>query len=156
MTEPKTDHLDKLDKEILNQIQTEVPLTKRPFKALAEKFSITEDEMISRVQGMWDKGIVRRLGPILNYAGWRMSGVLIAANLDEANIETAKLAVDSYPEITHAYLRDHTWNFWFTVVAETDEARDAIIDDITRKAGLKDVRKLKRQKSFKLKVKFKM
>ena len=68
--------LDDLDREILNRIQVEVPLAERPFQVLAKEFGMSEDEMIKRVRRMWDIGIVRRLGPVLNYPAWGMSGVL--------------------------------------------------------------------------------
>jgi len=82
--------------------------------------------------------------------------VLVAANVSPSHVDDARKAAHEHPEITHAYLRDHPWNFWFTVVAENEEVRDAIIDDVTERAGLRDVRKLKRKKSFKLNVKFKL
>jgi DNA-binding Lrp family transcriptional regulator len=148
--------LDDLDREILNRIQVEVPLVPRPFKALADDFGISEHEMISRVQRMWDEGVVRRLGPIVDYHAWNMSGVLVAARVSEDNIDRAKEAVANYPEITHAYLRDHDWNLWFTVIAENDEAMDAVIGRVSERAGLKDVKKLLQDKSFKLGVKFEL
>jgi siroheme decarboxylase len=146
--------LDDLDRAILNRIQAEVPLVPRPFAALGRDFGLTENQMIARVQRMWDQGVIRRLGPIINYPAWEMSGVLVAAKLDEANLDAAKTAVAAHPEITHAYLREHEWNLWFTVIAENETARDAIIDRVTEVAGLKDVRKLPKLKGFKLGVKF--
>ncbi len=148
--------LSALDRKILNRVQRGVPLARRPFAVLADEFAITEEEMISRLSRLREAGIVRRLGPIINYQAWGMSGVLVAANVPEERIDAARAAVLDFPEITHAYLRDHAWNFWFTVVAEDEEARDAIIARVAERAGLKDVRKLKRKKSFKLNVNFRM
>ena len=146
--------LDDLDREILNKIQVEVPLTPRPFALLGEEFGVSEDETIRRVRRMWDLGVVRRLGPIVNYSAWGMSGQLVAAKVSPEKVEDAKRAVDARPEITHAYLRDHEWNLWFTVIAESEEARDAILESVTRRGGLTDVRALPMKKSFKLGVKF--
>jgi DNA-binding Lrp family transcriptional regulator len=146
--------LDELDREILNRIQVSVPLEPRPFAALARDFKITEQEMIGRVRRMWDLGVVRRLGPIVNYRAWGMSGLLVAAKVKDDRIEDAAAAMADYPEITHAYMRDHQWNLWFTVIAENEEKRDAIIERVAERAGLYDVRKLPQKKSFKLGVKF--
>jgi len=150
----KLPELDELDREILNRIQVEVPLAPRPFAELAREFDITEAQMIERVRRMWDVGIVRRLGPILNYPAWGMSGVLVAARVGPTRTEDARLAVNEYPEITHAYMRDHHWNLWFTVIAENEEARDHIIAKVTERAGLTEVKKLPQVKSFKLGVRF--
>ena len=146
--------LDDLDRAILNRIQAEVPLVPRPFAALGRDFGISEDEMIARVQRLWDQGVIRRLGPIINYPAWEMSGVLVAAKLDEHNLDAAQSAVAAHPEITHAYLREHEWNLWFTVIAENEISRDSVIARVTEAAGLKDVRKLPKLKGYKLGVKF--
>lgn len=146
--------LDDLDRKILNRIQRGVPLDTRPFRVLGGEFGISEEEMLRRVRRLWDDGVVRRLGPIINYPGWGMSGVLVAAELDPGREEDARRAAARHPEITHAYLRDHRWNFWFTVIAEDAEARDAIISRVSEEAGLREVRQLKRGKTFKLKVRF--
>lgn len=156
MTKAHNPPLDALDRKILNRIQESVPLAARPFQVLAEELGLTEEEVLRRVRRLRDSGVVRRLGPIINYSAWGMAGTLVAANLEAGHIEEAKRAVEALPEITHAYLRDHPWNFWFTVVAENEESRDAIIDHVAAEARLKDVRKLKRRKSFKLKVKFRL
>jgi DNA-binding Lrp family transcriptional regulator len=146
---------DDLDRKILDRIQEAVPLVRRPFDALGEDLGVPGEEVLARVQRMRDQGIVRRLGPILEYRRWNMSGVLVAANADPKRLEDIRNAVTAYPEISHAYLRDHPWNFWFTVVAEDLQTRDRIIADVAEKAGLRDVRKLERQKTYKLAVRFK-
>jgi siroheme decarboxylase len=154
MNPPRPAELDDLDRAILNRIQAEVPLIERPFAVLAAEFGLTEDQMLARVRRLWDLGVVRRLGPILNYPAWDMSGVLVAAKLDPARLEDLKAAVAERPEITHAYLREHEWNLWFTVIAEDQASRDAIIALVTAAAGLREVRKLPKQKGFKLGVRF--
>jgi siroheme decarboxylase len=154
MTTVKHADLDQLDRDILNRIQALVPLVERPFKALADELSTSEDEMINRIKRMWDIGVTRRFGPILNYSAWGMSGLLAAAKADEDKIDLAQEVVAAHPEITHAYIREHEWNLWFTVIAENDKARDAIIDSVTRRAKLREVKKLPMQKTFKLGVKF--
>lgn len=148
--------LDELDRRILNRIQTEVPLNSRPFKVLGQEFGLSETEMLARVKRMRDLGIVRRLGPIINYPAWGMSGVLVAARADEDRLEAIKAIIEQYQEITHAYLRDSEWNFWFTVIAENEEKRDLIIDKVTREAGLEEVKALPQKKSFKLGVRFEL
>jgi DNA-binding Lrp family transcriptional regulator len=147
--------MDDLDGEILDRIQRGVPLVRRPFHALAEELDTSEEEVLARVKRLRDLGIVRRLGPIINYRRWDMYGALIAANVDPERIEDVRSVVMAYAEVSHAYLREHSWNLWFTVVAENEGVFDLVVGDITAKAGLRDVRKLKRLKTYKLKVRFK-
>ncbi len=155
--EPKTQpKLDDLDRAILNRIQASVPLARRPFDILARDLGTDEDEVIKRIRRMWDLGVVRRLGPILDYQSWGMSGVLVASKVNPDDIDLARRVVGDYPEITHAYLRDHEWNLWFTVIAENESARDAIIERVKALASLSHVMKLPKKTTFKLGVKFKV
>jgi siroheme decarboxylase len=148
------DQLDDLDRRLLDRIQTVVPLARRPFLELGREFGLSEDETLARVRRFAELGMVRRLGPIVNYPAWNMSGALVAAKLDPARIEEARMAVAEIPEITHTYLREHEWNLWFTVIAETEAVRDAIVVRLATKLGLCDVRVLPKGRSFKLKVRF--
>lgn len=150
----KPPELDELDRKILNRIQEGVPLEPRPFRALGPEFGLSEDELLARVQRLGDAGVVRRLGPILNYPAWDMSGVLVAAQVKPERVPDAEAAMREFPEITHAYLRDHEWNLWFTVIAQDEAARNAVIAEVTRRAELTEVRKLPQLKSFKLGVRF--
>jgi DNA-binding Lrp family transcriptional regulator len=156
MKEKKPQNLDDLDRAILNRVQKSVPLARRPFQVLANELGTTEDELIGRMRRMWDDGVIRRLGPILDYASWGMSGLLVAAKSSEDHISLAQEILCDYPEITHAYLRKHEWNLWFTVIAENETARSAIIEEVTARAKLTDVRELPMERSFKLGVKFEL
>jgi DNA-binding Lrp family transcriptional regulator len=151
-----TPKLDDLDGEILNRVQKSIPVTKRPFKVIGEQLSIPEEEVVRRMQHMRDMGIIRRLGPILDYPAWGMSGLLVAAKVAEQDVELARQVLEDYPEITHAYIRKHEWNLWFTVIAENRDVRDEIIQRVSKKAHLFDVRKLPKKKTFKLGVKFEL
>ena len=148
------DLLDDLDRRILDRIQEAVPLCRRPFAELGREFGIGEDEALARVRRFAELGMVRRLGPIVNYPAWDMSGALVAAKLDLARIEEARAAVAEVPEITHTYLREHEWNLWFTIIAETEAARDAIARRLADKLELKDVRVLPKGRGVKLGVRF--
>ena len=54
--------MDKIDKQILNKIQTDFPVAERPYKVIAEEFGLTEEAVISCVKKLKESGIIRRLG----------------------------------------------------------------------------------------------
>ena len=78
----------------------------------------------------------------------------MAAKVNEERVGDIRASIEDYPEITHAYLRKYEWNLWFTVIAEDEEKRDKIIDTLAMRGGLRDIRKLPQERSFKLGVKF--
>ena len=49
--------MDKLDTEILNEIQWKFPLTAKPFDEIAKKFEISSDEVKDRLIQLKRKGV---------------------------------------------------------------------------------------------------
>ena len=41
--------IDDIDRNILNQIQSDFPITPRPYRTIAEELGLTEDEVLKRV-----------------------------------------------------------------------------------------------------------
>ena len=58
--------LDNIDKQILNDIQWTFPLVERPFLELANKYHITEEEVIHRIKKLKDIGIIRQISAIFD------------------------------------------------------------------------------------------
>uniref|UniRef100_A0A7V4JQB9 siroheme decarboxylase n=1 Tax=Thermodesulfobacterium geofontis TaxID=1295609 RepID=A0A7V4JQB9_9BACT len=107
-------------KELLNFLQKDFPLVPEPFKILAEKFALEEREIIDFLKNLKKKRIIRHFGATVNSYKLGYFTCLCATVIPEDKIkivyEIAKL-----PEITHAYLREHKLNFWFTVVTKSEK-----------------------------------
>jgi DNA-binding Lrp family transcriptional regulator len=58
--------MDGIDKKILNIIQKDFPIVAEPFKAVAEKLGLTEDEVLERIARMKQGGIIRRIGAVFD------------------------------------------------------------------------------------------
>ncbi len=144
---------DDLDKKILNALQESFPLDQRPFAAIGKTFGISEQQAMDRVQGLIDRGIIRRMGPIFNYGDMDLAGALIAAKMPQDEIEQAQAVFADLPEVTHAYQRDHEYNLWFTVIAEEQDMQ-RVIDHITGRLSLSSVIRLPRLNEFKLNTVF--
>jgi len=54
--------MDATDKALLNRIQSDFPVSSRPYAVIADEFSISEDEVINRIQQLKSTGIIRRIG----------------------------------------------------------------------------------------------
>ena len=50
------------DKKILNSIQTDFPISPRPYQILADRLNLDEDELIERIRAMKEEMIIRRIG----------------------------------------------------------------------------------------------
>ncbi len=56
--------MDKLDTEILNEIQWTFPLVAKPFDVIAKKFEISPDEVKDKLIQLKRKGVLRQLSAI--------------------------------------------------------------------------------------------
>ena len=54
--------MDDTDRRILNRIQSNFPVTSRPYQTIGLELELPEAEVISRVRRLKDIGIIRRIG----------------------------------------------------------------------------------------------
>ena len=146
--------MDRLDRNILNRIQSKFPIRSRPFKVLAEEFSICETEMIARVNRLKNKGYIRRIGASFDSRNLGFTSTLCAARVPTEEVEDFVKVLYSYPGITHNYRRTHEYNIWFTFIAESKEQLKECIDEISEKTGIRDILNLPAKKVFKVIVEF--
>ena len=58
----KRQTMNETDKRILNEIQTDFPITNRPYHELGKRLGLSESEVIESVRKLKDKGVIRRIG----------------------------------------------------------------------------------------------
>lgn len=146
--------MDRLDRDILNRIQSKFPIKSRPFKVLAEEFDISETEMIGRVNRLKNMGYIRRIGASFDSRNLGFTSTLCAARVPIEEVEDFVKVLYSYSGITHNYRRTHEYNIWFTFIAESKEKLKDCIDEISEKTGIKDILNLPARKVFKVIVEF--
>ena len=54
------------EKKLISQIQIAVPITKRPYRALADTMGTTEYEVINTVQKLKQNGLIRSIAGIFD------------------------------------------------------------------------------------------
>lgn len=141
-------------KSLLNFLQEDFPLVSEPFKLLAEKFKVDEDEIIKFLKDLKKRKIIRHLGATVDSHKLGYITCLCATSIPEDKIEIA-YKIAELPEITHAYIREHQLNFWFTVVVKSKKDLDKICNLIKTKFHL-EVKKFPAVKKFKVKAVFKI
>jgi len=146
--------LEKEDRMILNEIQKKFPITSRPYLTLARKLKLKEREVMERVQKLKDAGIIRRIGASFSAKSVGFSSTLCAAKVPESRIEEFVSIVNAYPGVTHNYEREGEFNLWFTLIAPSRKRIKQILNQISRKTGVKDIIDLPALKTFKISVDF--
>jgi len=147
--------MDAYDKEILDIIQSSFPLDPRPYAVVGEQVGLTESEVLARVRRLKTEGVIRRMGANFGsrQLGWRSTLCGAEVPLDRLDVFVAE--VNKHSGVTHNYLRDHTFNVWFALIAPSTEAIEAVLADITANTGV-EIMNLPASKLFKIKVDFAM
>jgi DNA-binding Lrp family transcriptional regulator len=143
---------DSLDIRILNALQQDIPLVREPWAVIAERLGISEALLLERLERLSALGILRGISPIIEARPLGFTAAtLVALPVPEDRIREVAEVVNSYPEVSHNFRRDHQYSLWFTlsgrdraevsralneILARTGFSRDGILD-------LPTVRKIK-------------
>ncbi|MBC8059126.1 MAG: Lrp/AsnC family transcriptional regulator [Clostridiaceae bacterium] len=146
--------MDKKSKELINLIQSDFPIESRPFLKLAKELDITEEQVINIIKELKANNYIKRLGGIFNSKKLGYYSTLCAIKVPSKRILEVSTLINRYNGVTHNYIRDHSYNMWFTVIAPSIEAAHEFIRDIKLKTGIEDLIELPAIKLFKVKVKF--
>lgn len=128
--------LDNHDRILLDYLQNHFPIKAAPFLDLAEQLGITEAEVISRVQDLKQRGVIRRIGAVLDARALGYHSTLCACRAEPGQLDRVAAAVSALPGVTHNYQRDHDYNLWFTVTAPTAEAVDELLQELQQETGV--------------------
>lgn len=129
--------LSTLDRNIINHWQGGVPLTARPYAAMAEALGVDEDTVITRLQTLLDNGVLTRFGPLFNIEQVGGCFCLAALAVPETDYERVTALINAFTEVAHNYRREHALNMWFVIATEDAAQIEAVAAAMTRQAGLK-------------------
>lgn len=147
--------LDNIDKKILDIIQTNFPISPRPYKIIGDEVGICEEEALKKVVNLKEQGIIRRLGANFQSKKLGFRSTLCAAKVPAEKLEKFIAAVNAKKGVTHNYLRDHEYNVWFTLIGPSWEHMCQTLQNITDETGI-EILNLPATKLFKIRVDFAM
>jgi DNA-binding Lrp family transcriptional regulator len=148
---------DTLDLRILDALQDDLVIVPEPWKLIADRIGISEEECLMRISHLKDAGIIRTISPVLDSRRFGLSaGSLIALSVPEEQIGDVVAVINSYPEVSHNYQRDHHYNIWFTVSARNEEEIERICNEIRSQTEIPkvDLIALPTIRSYKIDVRF--
>lgn len=146
--------LDNLDRELLNIVQSGLPVAPEPYKDLAEILGTTEKDIIARLEKLIENGTIRRLGGIFDSRGLGYAGTLCAMKVPSKKIDTVAGIINGYPGVTHNYLRDHEYNMWFTLLVPEEKEIERVLEEIKSRTGINELISLPTVRLFKIRVNF--
>lgn len=147
------DKTDTIDRAILNVIQVEFPITKKPFEIIGRRVGISEKEAFDRIKKLTGEGYIRRIGPILDRKKLGYASLLCGTHVDENLIELLAEEINKETGVTHNYERDGELNLWFTVTMNTMHEIDKFITTLEKTFGIR-IYKFPEKRTFKIKTYF--
>lgn len=146
--------MDDIDRRILREVQSKLPLDARPFARLAEGLGLSEDEVLTRLAAMKQSGVIRRIGGNFDSARLGWASTLVAAKVPDERFDEFVAEVNAFAGVTHNYRREHDYNVWFTFIAETMEQIEENLALLRERTGVEDICSLPSIKKYKIKVDF--
>ena len=125
-----------LDNQLLSTIQTDFPVAERPFEVLGQASGADAETALERVRGMHEAGVIRRLGAVFDSASLGYVSTLVAASVPPGDLDTVAATVSELPGVTHNYRREHAYNLWFTLTAESAHRQKEILADLASRTGV--------------------
>ena len=99
-------NFDDLDRKIINELSGNIAGSKEPYRDIAVRLGMSLDELLDRIRGYQEVGVLRRMGAMIAH---RVAGVdangMIVWDVPEDQVEEKGSKLASAPEVTHCYAR---------------------------------------------------
>lgn len=146
--------MTEIEKRICKEVQEDIPLTSRPFKELADKTGILEDDFILKINEFLENGYIRRFGAALRHrkAGITANGMGVWV-VPEPERERVGKIMASFKEVSHCYERpsfeDWPYNLFTMIHGRTKEECFEVAKKISEATGIKEYNLLFSSQEFK-------
>jgi DNA-binding Lrp family transcriptional regulator len=133
--------MDTVDLALVAACQAGLPLTPRPYHAIAEQLGLSADDVMARMQAMMRSGVIRRIGLVPNHyaLGYAANGMTVWDVADD-QVDALGEAVGRLPFVSHCYRRPRhlplwPYNLFAMVHAKTRDQAQAFADRIAATLG---------------------
>jgi siroheme decarboxylase len=132
---------DEWDRDVVRATQGDLPVESEPYRKAAATLGITQEALVAHLEGMKERGLLRRVAAILFHrrAGFSANGMGVW-KVPEAQIADIGPRMAAYRGISHCYERP-TYKDWpysvFTMAhGRSKEECDSILDAIAAETGI--------------------
>lgn len=133
--------LNELEKAVVRELQGDLPLVHRPYKIIAERLGIKEEELIQMIKQMKEKGLIRRFGGALRHReiGF-VANAMVVWLVPKERVEEVGKIMASFPEVTHCYERpthaQWPYNLFTMIHGKSSQDCERVIQKIAEKTQI--------------------
>ncbi len=121
--------------EIINRYQRDFPLAEAPFAEIALAHGLTEQHVMRVYQEALASGAVSRLGGVFHQSAGGAS-TLAAMAVPTDRIQIVADLVSAEPGVNHNYEREHHFNLWFVLTAQSQDLLQQSLNRLESATGL--------------------
>lgn len=120
---------------IVQALQKDLPLVPEPYRVIAQELGMTEEALLSGIQGLMDKGCLKRISIALrhNNVGYTINSMIVW-DVPEERVQAVGQALAQHPRVTHCYdrnkLPEFDYNLYSMVHAMSETEYQAIVDEL--------------------------
>ncbi len=146
--------MEKYDLRLIRATQEGIELTSRPYRALGEEIGISEDEVMDRLRGLMEAGIVRRFAATIGHRALGIvANAMIVWSVPAEETERVGQIMASFDQVTHCYERPFRegwpYNLYTMVHSHSREECKDIAAQISLETEIVEYRVLFSEREFK-------
>ena len=148
------ENLSRLDKEIIKALQEDFPLCEEPYKILAERVGVSEEEFLQRVKKLVAEKKIRKMGAVLRHreVGFH-ANALCAWNVSPDKLDEIAQLMVSHAAVSHCYDRtpapNWNYNLYTMIHARTRDECEKFIGELSTLTGVTNYKILYTKKEWK-------
>jgi DNA-binding Lrp family transcriptional regulator len=143
--------LSNLQKQLCTILQQGIPVCEKPFAEIAVSLGV--NQALEQIRRLKKDGIIRRFRAIINHRSLGKASTLAAAHVPEDKLHDVTESVNALSGVSHNYIREHFYNLWFTLQAQTKEEIEDILSGLHKQFSI-EFHSLPVVRTFKLNVQF--
>lgn len=135
--------ISQLDKKIIRVLQDDFPLVAEPYKELAARVGISEEEFLERVRCLSEEKKIRKMGAVLRHREVGYSAnVLCAWKVPAERLDEVASHMSGHPAVSHCYDRTTAegwpYNLYTMIHAFSRDECEAIAEQLEGETGIKE------------------
>ena len=136
-------YLSAVDREVINELQQDLPLISRPFAEMSARLRTDEEKFLTQCQSLLSRGIIRRFGASINHRGVGFAANAMtcwAVPAEKVEVMADKLV--PLKQVSHCYERktnpEWHYNLFAMIHGHTREQCQEIAERVSLETGLTD------------------
>lgn len=145
--------MENIDRQILDLLQNDFPLSSHPFAVIGQRLGMTEEEALGRIKNLERGGVIRQISAIFDTRRIGYDSCLVAMQVPKERLDQAAAIINRHTGVSHNYSRSHLYNLWFTIATPPGHDMASDVADLSSKVKAMDTLLLPALRVFKIGVK---